>query len=56
MMGMAIMSLLLGVPARLTVDHFAGTHVALRGLSGLFSVALGLLIVYENGLLNRPFA
>jgi hypothetical protein len=56
MMGMAIMSLLLSVPARLTVEHFARTHLALRGLSGLFSVALGLLIVYGNGLLNRLFA
>ena len=56
MMGMAIMSVLLSVPARLTVDDFARTHLALRGLSGLFSVALGLLIVYENGLVHRPFA
>ena len=56
MMGMAIMSVLLSVPARLTVDHFARTHLALRGLSGLFSVTLGLLIVYENGVLNRLFA
>src|SRR5262245_48430508 len=39
MMGMSIMSLLLGVSARLTVEHFARTHMALRGLSGLFSVA-----------------
>jgi len=56
MMGMSIMSLLLGVPARLTVEHFARTHLALRGLSGLFSVALGLVIVYENAVLNRLFA
>ena len=56
MMGMAIMSLLLSVPAHLTVEHFARTHLALRGLSGLFSVALGLFIVYENGVLNRLFA
>ena len=53
MMGMSIMSLLLGVPARLTVEHFARTHLALRGLSGLFSVAIGLFIVYENSVLNR---
>jgi hypothetical protein len=53
MMGMSIMSLLLGVPARLTVEHFARTHLALRGLSGLFSVAIGLVIVYENSLLSR---
>jgi hypothetical protein len=55
-MGMALMSLLLSVPASLTVEHFARTHLALRGLSGLFSVALGLVIVYENGVLNRLFA
>ena len=56
MMGMAIMSVLVGVPARLTVEHFARTNLALRGLSGLFSVGLGLFIVYENGVLNRLFA
>jgi high-affinity nickel permease len=56
MMGMAIMSVLLSVPARLTVDHFAHTHLALRGLSGLFSLGIGLVIVYENGVLNRLFA
>jgi high-affinity nickel permease len=56
MIGMALMSLLLGVPARLTVDHFARAHLALRGLAGLFSVGLGLAIVFENGVLNRLFA
>jgi hypothetical protein len=56
MMGMAIMSLLVSVPARLTVDHFGHTSLALRGLSGLFSVGLGLLIVYENSVLNRLVA
>jgi hypothetical protein len=56
MMGMAIMSLLLGVPAHLTVMHFERTNLAVRGLSGLFSVGLGLFIVYENGVLHRLFA
>jgi hypothetical protein len=56
MMGMTIMSLLVSVPAQLTVEHFARTHLALRGLSGVFSVGLGLFIVYENGGLNRLFA
>jgi hypothetical protein len=51
-MGMTFMSVLVSVPARLTVQ-FARTNVAVRGLSGLFSVALGLLIVYENAVLNR---
>jgi hypothetical protein len=52
MMGMTIMSLLVGVPARLTVQ-FVRTNLALRGLSGVLSVGLGLLIVYDNGVLNR---
>jgi high-affinity nickel permease len=56
MLGMALMSVLLSVPAHFTVDHFARTHLALRGFAGLFSVALGLVIVYENGVLNRLFA
>jgi len=56
MMGMSIMSLLLSVRARLAVEHFARPHLALRGLCGLFSVALGLFTVYENGVLNRLFA
>ena len=54
MIGMAIMSFLLSMPARLTVDHFAPTNVALPGLSGLISVGLGFFIVYENAVLNRP--
>ena len=56
MMGMAIMSLLLSVPAHFTVEHFARSHLVLRGLSGLFSVGLGLFIVYENGVANQLFA
>jgi hypothetical protein len=55
MIGMTIMSVLVGVPARLTVQ-FARTNLALRGLSGLFSVGLGLFIVYENAVLNRLVA
>jgi hypothetical protein len=54
--GMTLMSLLVSVPAQLTVGHFARTHLALRGFCGLFSVGLGLFIVYDNGVLNRLFA
>jgi hypothetical protein len=54
--GMATMSVLLSVPAHLTVEHFARTHRALRGVSGSFSVALGVFIMYENGVLNRLLA
>ena len=56
MIGMALMSLLLSVPARLTVDHFTRAHLALRGLAGLFSVGLGLFLVYQNSVLNGLFA
>ena len=52
MLGMAFMSLLVSVPARLTVQ-FAHTNLAVRGLSGLFSVGLGLFIVYQNAVLSR---
>jgi high-affinity nickel-transport protein len=55
-MGMMFMSLLISLPAWLTVRLFARTNLALRGLSGLFSIALGLFIVYENGMLNRLLA
>ena len=51
-MGMTIMSVLVGVPARFTAQ-FARTNLAVRGLSGLFSVGLGLFIVYENAVLTR---
>ena len=56
MIGMALTSVLVSVPARFTVERFARTHLALRGFSGVFSVGLGLLIVYENGVLNPLFA
>src|SRR5262245_46057691 len=55
-MGMTIMSVLVSVPARLTAERFARTNLALRSLSGAFSIGLGLFIVYENGLLTRLFA
>lgn len=55
-LGMTVMSVLVSVPAQLTMDHFARTNLALRSLSGAFSVGLGLVIVYENGVLNRLFA
>src|SRR5262245_32389026 len=54
-MGMTIMSVLVSVPARFTVEHFARTNVALRGFAGMFSIGLGLFIVYENGVLSLLF-
>jgi len=54
--GMTTMSVLVSVPARLTMDHFVRSNLALRSLSGVFSIGLGLFIVYENSVLNRLFA
>jgi len=51
--GMAMMSLLVGASAQLTMQ-FGNAALAVRGLSGSLSVALGLFIVYENAVLNRP--
>jgi hypothetical protein len=51
-MGMTIMSLLVSVPARLSIE-FARTNLAVRGLFGLFSVGLGFFIVYQNAVLFR---
>jgi hypothetical protein len=56
MMGMAIMSVLLSVPAHLTVEHFARTTWRCAVSPGCSASALGLFIVYENGVLNRLFA
>ena len=53
---MSLMSVLISLPARLTVDHFARTNLALRGLTGAFSIGLGVFIVYQNVVLNRLFA
>jgi hypothetical protein len=53
---MAIMSVLVSVPAHLTLNHFARTNLAVRGLSGAFSVGLGALIVYQNFVLTRLLA
>lgn len=50
MMGMAIMSMLIGLSALLSTQS-ARTHLALRGVAGVFSVGLGLFIVYQNSVL-----
>ena len=55
-LGMSIMRVLISVPARLAAERFARAHLALRSLCALFSVGLGLFIVYDNGVVNRLFA
>lgn len=47
--GMMIMSLLLGLPARLTANYFNRANFAVRALAGFFSLGFGLFLVYEIG-------
>jgi sulfite exporter TauE/SafE len=45
--GMMLMSWLLGLPARLTANRFARIHFCVRALAGLFGVLFGLRLLYE---------
>lgn len=47
--GMMLMSFLVGLPFHLTVFRLNRFNVFLRGAAGLFSVGLGLFIVYDKG-------
>jgi high-affinity nickel-transport protein len=51
--GMMIMSTLLALPAKLTSGRFARANIALRGLAGLFSLCLGIFMVYDIGFVNH---
>jgi sulfite exporter TauE/SafE len=48
--GMMIMSALVGLPAKLTAHRFTRANAILRGVAGVFSVALGLFITFEIAL------
>jgi len=50
--GMMIMSTLCALPARLTSVRFAQANFVLRGLAGVFSLCLGIFIVYDIGVVN----
>lgn len=47
--GMMLMSLLIGLPAKLTARRFTWANTAIRGVAAVFSIALGLFISYEIG-------
>jgi high-affinity nickel permease len=47
--GMALMTLLVGLPFHLTAMRFARFNHVLQGTAGLAGIILGLWIVYENG-------
>ena len=51
--GMMLMSLLVSLPFRLTTARFNRVNQVLQIAAGIFSVVLGLTIVYEKAFTNR---
>lgn len=47
--GMTIMSALVGLPVKLSMQRLTWANTFLRGAAGVFSVALGLSMAYEIG-------
>ena len=47
--GMMIMSVIIGLPAHFTAQSFTRTNLAIRTLSGMFSLGFGAWLVYEIG-------
>lgn len=47
--GMMLMGALVSLPMRLTAARFTRANLTVRGAAGLFSVGLGLLMLYETG-------
>ena len=53
---MALLSVVIALPLRLSAGYLVGLHRAMAGLVGLFSWALGVAIVLEIGYLKaQPF-
>jgi sulfite exporter TauE/SafE len=53
--GMMLMSFLVGLPFQLTALRFNRFNYILQGIAGLFSVGLGLFIIYEKGITEGLF-
>ena len=47
--GMVLMSAVVSVPAHLTAQRFVRTHLAVRGVAGVASVACGVVMVVDFG-------
>ena len=47
--GMMLMGALVSLPMRLAAARFRRANLLLRGAAGLFSLGLGLLMIYETG-------
>ena len=53
--GMLIMSALVSLPLRFTANRFNKTHRAVQVLAAIFSLGLGVMMVYEIGFLEGLF-
>ncbi len=53
--GMLCMSALMGLPLQLTAAYFGRADLAVRALAGLFSLGLGMLMVYQIGFVEGLF-
>jgi len=53
--GMMLMSFLVGLPFQITALRFNRFNLILQGIAGLFSVGLGLMIIYEKGVIDGLF-
>ena len=50
--GMMIMSVILGLPAHFTVTSFARANLAVRAISGAFSLGFGVWLAWEIGIVE----
>jgi len=53
--GMMLMSLLLSLPFYLTARRFGRMEQAMRGMTGLFSLGFGVLMIFQIGYVQRLF-
>ncbi|MGI8543122.1 MAG: urease accessory protein UreH [Aridibacter sp.] len=52
--GMMLMSMLVSLPLYLTALHFNRLNNLLKLFAGLFSICIGLWIIYEKGFADKP--
>jgi sulfite exporter TauE/SafE len=50
--GMMAMSILIGLPLRVTARRFAEANLMLRGAAAFASLGIGLIMIYQNGVVQ----
>ncbi len=53
--GMLVMSALVSLPLRFTATRFARANLTLRWLTGIFSIGVGMFMIYEIGFVDGLF-